>query len=415
LRRKLFPILLVLPISLFLSCLPGGTEFITQPHEYSCISLRNLSAYVKASVDGGRGIPGSVKALQGFSRIDGYCINPVDSDVILFGKCDRSRPAYDIYDLVICYQCIYGQQVFPYCSLDPQPENIKRCNRLRLQPDATEGAVKKAFADAMGDQKVVIGGVPRNSRIAATMIEADYYMKKLSLGIARIQGIKSYLDYVMQGAKGRQAQSTANHVRFWFHIRNADSVCYPRYDYSSGIVRIRECPVVVLSEQQVADRNGVLADTRERDPAADTFAHEMSASFPRLVEKVRSFAMLENYYRLAAVVTAIRTRTAAARPYESLYSSVENAGALPGRPLPDYLPCVANAKSFWKWMPAAYGGSQLMTSMYGVCGGVDMGITIASANYSQSPRLATYRNGMLSQKPVASAMFWKAAFPGGIL
>jgi hypothetical protein len=66
-------------------------------------------------------------------------------------------------------------------------------------------------------------------------------------------------------------------------------------------------------------------------------------------------------------------------------------------------------------LPAANGGSVITTGTYWVCGGVDMGMTTASANYAPHPLLEEYRHGILGQKPSKTAMFWNAMFPEGIL
>ena len=392
---------------LLLSC--GSTsELVSRHKEYSCISLKNLSIFVKNCQDRRATIPRNVRFLQGFSRIDGYCADPADSDIILFGKCDRSRPGYDVYDLFACYQCIYGQQGFPFCSLDPLPENIMKFRRLQFPAAADPDEIKMAMADAMGDQKVVIGGVPRNSRLAATMIEADYYMKKISLGLVKVPGIKSYLDLLMERSQTGAAIPRRNNVRFWFHIKNADPACYPRFDYNQGIVRISQCPVVILTERQVADDNGVLSDSRQKDPVADAFAKEMTVHFERLAEKIRSFRMLENYYRLSAVVLSIKNRLHRSYPEETICNTFDNAEIKPWKTLPDFLPCLTNAYSYQIERYRNAGTREIQTSLFTVCGGVSMQMGIDGANYSRNAALETYNYEVVSQRPSRSALFWEA-------
>ncbi|MFM8703289.1 MAG: DUF1598 domain-containing protein, partial [Planctomycetia bacterium] len=65
-------------------------------------------------------------------------------------------------------------------------------------PDATLVAMQ----DAMGPQRVTVGGVPGDSRFARVLVAADYRMKRVGMGLepAGIAEVPSYLSMEPPGA-----------------------------------------------------------------------------------------------------------------------------------------------------------------------------------------------------------------------
>lgn len=156
-------------------------------------------------------------------------------------------------------------------------------------------------------ETVVIGGVPQSSRHAHVMIDADYHMKKVCQGHARVSDVTSYLDKVVEQIQRRARAGedlTAFRLRmsrFWFHVGQGG----PTFAKAEGIVRLTQCPVVVLTEKQNATADGRLYDADEEDPIATAFAAEFSRHMSQAAQSVPVYADLENLYRLRALLLAM--------------------------------------------------------------------------------------------------------------
>ena len=102
-----------------------------------------------------------------------------------------------------------------------------------------------------GSQVIRVGGVPKDSRYAHIMIDADYHMKKVSLGAQKFSGVDSYLDLKVSDAKERIAQGDdmippgLSFNRFWFSVEKE----FPIFTEDEGIVWVKACPIVLFTEK----------------------------------------------------------------------------------------------------------------------------------------------------------------------
>jgi hypothetical protein len=274
--------------------------------DYICISLGNYLDEINRLIKIHEKIPEDIETMFGMSWLEGYVLDNEDKDIILVGKRINSKPVYHAEDLLINMQNIFDSARSPYCSLDPKPENIKRLNSyLNHGSDDFEKTISNC-QQIIGDQQVVIGGVPRNSRHAKIMIYADYDMKKISQGLVHIPGIRSCIDLAIS-SNGKSLENGSSMSRFWFHIKeNKEGRVYPNYIENEGIVFINECPVVILTEKQMIDADGNTSDdTSKEDAIADTFATDMSRNFNEATKANTLFAELENLFRLQACLKSV--------------------------------------------------------------------------------------------------------------
>lgn len=278
--------------------------------QITCLSLKVLINEVKNHPDN--------REAQSFARIgrlNGYVVDRDEHDIILFGEHAELATALTLDDFVVNVRNIWNRESYPYCSLDPLPENILKLNKLinRYHRASSVEEMKNNFSklrEAIGQQSVVTGGVPRNSRHAHTMIDADYHMKKVSQGLVKLNNVRSCIDITIDKAKdeinntGNLQPTGLSMSRFWFHIADGE----PIYLQGDGILYLDKCSVVILTERQRATVDGELYDSNEDDPTAETFAQELSDHFREATLVEPSYANLENLYRLQALLRAIHYR-----------------------------------------------------------------------------------------------------------
>ena len=59
----------------------------------------------------------------------------------------------------------------------------------------------EVLREAVGPQKVLVGGVPTNSRHGHVMIDADYHMKRVSQGHVKVPDVTSAIDLSLNSDK----------------------------------------------------------------------------------------------------------------------------------------------------------------------------------------------------------------------
>jgi len=356
-----------------------------------------------------------VENLAGIGWLEGFVIDPDNHDVILIGKSTTNWPTLHIDDLVVNIRNVWNRESYPYCSLDPQPENILKINNI-----ASRGGIVNSvdqmneffnqIKKALGPQKIVVGGVPRNSRHAHVMINADYHMKKLSQGLINLKGIHSYIDIMLADAKKRIEETGQipmlgmSMSRFWFHVGKGE----PTYQEGKGIICLDKCSVVLLTEKQRATADGRLYDSYEDDKYAHIFAQELSERFPIAATLVPEYADLENLFRLSAVLWAMHFRNAVNQSgidfgyWMKDYSYKKETVMLPS------LPGLANFKKDQKELTK--GGFTYQYVLFPItCGGVSMEITIDNHKFADTKRgqLERLREAVLKSRPGPDALFWK--------
>ncbi|MCD4735044.1 MAG: DUF1598 domain-containing protein [Bacteroidales bacterium] len=231
----------------------------------------------------------------GLGWIEGYVIDSVHNDILIYGREVKNWPNITIFDFIENLKNAYQNKQAPYCSLDPRNENILQLNKYLNQQSIDIDLCK--VKNLLGEQMSVIGGVPFKSRHALVMLDADYHMKKVSQGLIRLPNVLSYLDYALE-----EQDNSGGYSRFWF--RYAENS--PKYINEANILEIHECKIIVSTNSMEASSSGDLADVDKDDSAANNFAERFSEHFHSSAQYVECYADLENLYRLQALVRAMR-------------------------------------------------------------------------------------------------------------
>jgi len=383
---------------------PSGSK------EKICLSMRVLS--IEAAK---KPLSDKVMKLAGIGWLEGFVIDSNNHDIILIGRSVPNWPALRLDDLAVSIRNIWQGESYPYCSLDPRPQDIMNLNQLASGAGTVTSVEQmheffRKLQDAWGPQTVVVGGVPRNSRHAHIMIDADYHMKKLSQGLVEIPPIRSCLDIVIDDAK-KSLNSTGqipalgmSMSRFWFHIGKDE----PAYQQADEIVCLEKCSVVVLTEKQRMAADGTLSDDYSQDDSqAGLFAQQLSENFQQAAMQVPEYADLENIFRLNAVLQAMRLCDAADRANLNLHFYLKEYVCQADSPMPDSLPGLANFKQVEEQLnQGSFLYQYVLFPM--ACGGVSMEITVSDKQFTKTDatRLNQLRRTVLQARPTPDTLFW---------
>lgn len=122
------------------------------------VSLKNIMDAVKMAESRRRAYPQDVSDLGGVTRIHGFILLPDKEDIVLVGSVDSGVPPVGLDSLVVALVNARTGGGAPTVSLDPDPTS------------------------KMAPQTVRVTGIPKESRFARIMLDADYMAKKILLG-----------------------------------------------------------------------------------------------------------------------------------------------------------------------------------------------------------------------------------------
>lgn len=276
------------------------------------ISLPRLEAACAEYADKGEPLPDEMLYLAGLQRIEHVFVYPDRNDLVIAGPAEgfgpgadgrtvgltTGRPPVRLDDLAVALRAAQNSGHIG-CSIDPVPEQLSDFQQFvrRNSSPATPAVVKKRYqkmADILGLQKVSIDGVPPHSHFARALVEADYRMKLVSIGLQEVDvpGFRSHLAMLQPGGNSIQ--------RWWF---------VPLYDafYTNGdrnAFHFEGQRAQLLAQEEISDVYGRRRDASFTRLSTRKFARLFTEKFPELVKEVPVFAELQNLIDLA-VLTAL--------------------------------------------------------------------------------------------------------------
>ena len=301
---------------------------LNRPSEARKVSLVALEAALAAKLAAGEEPDAAMRHLAGLTRIDALFVRPPTAnepgDLVLVGPAggfapdavdrvtstaggkDGGRPVLDLHDLLTAFRSPPRQPIG--CSIDPVPER----QAAMAQAAANLGAVRsvaqaaglyRQLAGILGEQTVRVFGVPAGSGFGVALVEADYRMKLIALGLepSGVRTLSSHLSTIRPGANTAQ--------RFWF-VANYEPVTVnaDRTAFALAGRRLR-----LLTEDEVIGPGGFKSDAGRQTESTLAWANRFTENVPALCEARPTFAGLQNLFDLAIAAELIRSEGLAAK------------------------------------------------------------------------------------------------------
>ena len=172
------------------------------------ISLKRLNAELQQIIRTGQTPSEAMRNLAGLTRIThAYCL-PESQDIVLAGPAEpwvrnladisigirSGRPTLQLEDLAVALRSYRSdkQNAFVGCTINPQPEGLRRLQNFQKhipkmvsnnRRNLVAQWVDKGVRDSLGMAKVRVFGVSSKTHFARVMIEADYRMKRIAIGV----------------------------------------------------------------------------------------------------------------------------------------------------------------------------------------------------------------------------------------
>lgn len=290
------------------------------------ISLTRLERIVADRLAGGGEVDDAMRHLAGLTRIQYVFCYPETGDIVLAGPAEAwaeapsgrmlgietGRPVIELQDLIVALRAFppsagTKQTPFIYCSIDPTDEGLSRMHqflhelgsRFSGPPQAGfEQFVVEQLRDKLGLQVITVGGVPANSHFAQVLVEADYRMKLIGIGLERPPvRLKSYV------ARANPHQIARNALERWYFTPEYECV---RVSDDALAMELFGDGVKLVGEAEVVGPNGQRSVSGRTNAASQSFVNAFTKVYPKLAERAPVYAQLRNCIDLAVAAAYIQ-------------------------------------------------------------------------------------------------------------
>ena len=287
---------------------------IHQPAKMRKVSLTRLERAVQRRAVQGKSPTEAMLHLAGLTDIRYIMVDPGSGEVIIAGpaggwkrntkgkivsKVDQ-QPVLMLEDLVACLRNAWGNAGKFGCAIVPRKENLAATKKY---VDTTKGRGKKwenGLRNALGHQDIDVFGIAATSHAAQVLVEADYHMKLVGMGIEpSIPSVPGYLQRVELDANGNPPPMDV--VRWWFALNYERLIC----NEAQTLFEFTGPGVKVLAETEFINKDGERIHTGKAVGPTKSFARDFTDHFVELANVYPIYNELKNIFDLAIVANLI--------------------------------------------------------------------------------------------------------------
>ena len=285
------------------------------------VSLTRLERQLQMRWAAGHPPTEAMHNLAGLHRIQYIFFYPDSRDIVLVGPAgswtpgsegrtvsvDSGRPVLQLDDLVVVLRNAFAEDPRFGCSITPRKENLAAVQNYLAESAkrSLRPGERKAWLDGLrerlGRQDVSVFGIDSGTRAARVLVEADYRMKLVGMGLEPgTRGVTSYLDSIKVPPGGSPPPMDV--LRWWFTL-NVRGV---RTTEAGDAFELAGTSVQVLSENEMLTARGERVHTGKSTPLNSQFAHSFTKHFADLAKEYTIYADLQNIFDLALVAAIVR-------------------------------------------------------------------------------------------------------------
>ena len=150
-------------------------------------------------------------------------------------------------------------------------------------------------------EKITIKGVPASTHFAQVLVEADYRMKLIGIGVEhpQVKQFISWIDRVHPSAVSKNA------LQRWFFVPDYECVRVTEDDLAMEMVGNG---VKLVGADEVVMADGTRTDSKFVDAAGKAFTENFTRKYPELAAVIPVYAQLRNCIDLAVAAAYIQQR-----------------------------------------------------------------------------------------------------------
>ena len=301
------------------------------------VALSRLEAEVAKAAATGRGIPDELAKLAGLTRVQYVFIYPTNGtgqdagpgEVVIAGPAEpwvtdatgrvvgtaTGTPTVLLEDLATAVRAFPPGQPSDQsigCSIDPTQEGLAAMQAYlrklgRVNPKANASDIVQGMRESLGPQRIRVDGVSASSHFAQVMVEADYRMKLIGIGLERPPvKMNSWLE--LTSANG----VATNALQRWYFMPDYQCVRVSEDDLAIELVG-RGVKLVGADEAVLPDGRRMTADRADR--ASKTFTDTFTRKYAEIAARNPVYAQLRTVIDLAVLAAYLQEHDAYGRTH----------------------------------------------------------------------------------------------------
>ncbi len=284
------------------------------------VSLNRLEAAVAERIKAGQSPTETMLYLAGLQRIQYVFVYPETGDIVVAGPAEgwasdlsgrvrgitSGAPVIELQDLVVALRAFPpagGETPVIRCSIDPTKEGLANMQQflVRLGARATPNQTRfivDGLRKSLGLQNVTIGGVPADTHFASVLVEADYRMKLIGIGLERTSvRMKSYVDLASPASVSRNA------MQRWYFVPNYE--CLRVADDELAMELVGKSVKLVGADEMVG-ADGTRVNAGRVDGAGKKFVNGFTDKYEEIAKAVPVYAQLRNLIDMSVAAAYIQ-------------------------------------------------------------------------------------------------------------
>jgi hypothetical protein len=288
------------------------------------VSLQRLEKAVQSRLSSGETLSVPEATLAGMTRVEYVIYLPGSQDIVLAGPAEETHespdgrivglfsghPTVRLDDIVVALRA-FGPDAektdFISCSIDPTAEGLARFqNYFRslggsISPNSDPRRIAMGMKESLGLQTVSIHGIPASTRFAATLVEADYRMKLIGIGLeSPAIPIKSWV------ARANPGSGSTNSMQRWYFTADYSQV---KTSPDAYVLKLEGRGVKLVGEDERVDRAGNRTKSdKPADPASRGFTSEFTEKFERLADMTPVFYEMRNLFDISVCAAYLQAQ-----------------------------------------------------------------------------------------------------------
>jgi hypothetical protein len=274
------------------------------------VALSRLEAAVAKHAADGRGVPDDIQKLAGLTRVRYVFVYPAKDgkpgEVVLAGPAEpwivdatgravgaeSGSPTLLLEDLATAVRAFApghpGDRLIG-CSIDPTKEGLAAMQDFlrrvgRVNPQGSADQIVAGMKEALGPQTVTVQGVPAGTHFAQVMVEADYRMKLIGIGLeAPPVKMPTWIELAGAGAVA------ANALQRWYFVPDYECVRIAEDDLAIELVG---SGVKLLGADEVVRPDGTRLSATRSDRASKTFTEAFTRNYAEIAARSPVYAQL---------------------------------------------------------------------------------------------------------------------------
>jgi hypothetical protein len=295
------------------------------------VALGRLEAELAKATATGRGIPEEIERLAGLTRVQYVFVYPGEGaergEVVLAGPAEgwmadatgrfvgveTGSPTVLLEDLAAALRAFPPGQPADRaigCSIDPKKEGLAEMQAYlrklgRINPQGDTDQIVTGMKQALGLQNVRVDGVSPATHFAQVMVEADYRMKLIGIGLERPPvKMSTWIELASAGSVA------ANALQRWYFVPDYQCVRISEDDLAVELVG-RGVKLCGADEVVLPDGRRMSADRADR--ASKMFTETFTKKYPDIASRNPVYAQLRNLIDLAVAAAYLQEHDAYGR------------------------------------------------------------------------------------------------------